>query len=255
MKPLYSLTALFLFLILSAIPASSPAKEVPGVTPADALMRLKTGNAAYVLGKARHPDQAAVRRKETAENGQKPFASILACSDSRVPPEILFDQGVGGIFVVRVAGNVAGTDEIGSLEYGTEHLGTPLLVVMGHTKCGAVTAAVKGGQAEGSIPALLEKIAPAIAEARKSATAEEELVPKAIKENVWKAIETVFTQSKIVRERVEKGELRVVGAIYDIASGEVKWLGPHPKQKELMESAASQAEEKNLSVGKVGVAK
>lgn len=241
MKPLHLSASLLLFLMLTTLPVFSPAEETPGLSPADALMRLKTGNAACLLGKAKHPDQTTARRKETAENGQKPFASLLSCSDSRVPPEIIFDQGIGDIFVIRVAGNVAGMDEIASLEYGIEHLGVPLLVVMGHSKCGAVTAAVKGGGVDGSIAALLEKIAPAVNEARKSTPTEEELIPKATVENVWQGIETCLTQSKIIRERIEKGELRVVGAIYDIASGEVKWLGPHPKQKELMESGGEKA--------------
>src|SRR5688572_3946938 len=108
------------------------------------LMLLKEGNARYASGKSQHPHLDAERRSSTVSQGQEPFATILACSDSRDPVELIFDRGVGDLFVVRVAGNVAGISELASVEYGVGHLNTPLLIVMGHTKCGAVTAVVKG---------------------------------------------------------------------------------------------------------------
>src|SRR5262245_28073525 len=125
-----------------------------GVGPEAALKMLQEGNARFVAGKARHPHEDQGRRNETA-SGQHPFASILSCSDSRDPVEVTFDEGVGDLFVVRVAGNVADTDEIASLEYGAEHLGTQLIAVLGHTKCGAVTAVVNEDKLGGSLPQLV----------------------------------------------------------------------------------------------------
>src|SRR5688572_4328071 len=131
----------------------------------DALTALKDGNTRYIAGKPIHPNQDAARRTTVAK-GQNPFATVLTCSDSRVPVELLFDQGLGDTFVVRVAGNVSDTDEVGSIEYGVGHLNTPLLVVMGHTSCGAVKAVLEGLQVHGSIPALVDNITPAIAQAK-----------------------------------------------------------------------------------------
>jgi len=115
--------------------------ETTGVSPKEAHDRLAQGNARYVAGKAKHPRQDAATRKHLT-SGQQPFATVLSCSDSRVPPELVFDQGIGDLFVVRVAGNIGGEDDLGSIEYAVEHLHTSLIVVMGHEKCGAVTAAL-----------------------------------------------------------------------------------------------------------------
>src|SRR5512143_4155712 len=106
-----------------------------GVSPDAALAMLQDGNARFAAGKPQHPHQDKARRVQTATKGQTPFATILSCSDARAPVELLFDQGVGDLFVVRVAGNVAGVDEIASMEYAADHLHTPLLVILGHSKC------------------------------------------------------------------------------------------------------------------------
>jgi len=217
-----------------AITSTTPAKDA--ITSDNAQSMMKNGNTRFLSGNKKHPNQGAERRKATADNGQKPFVTILSCADSRVVPELIFDQGIGDIFVVRVAGNVADTDEIGTVEYGVEHLGTPLLVVMGHTKCGAVSAVVEGAKVEGSIPALVDNIAPAANKARalnpdKSA---KDLIPFAIEENIWQSITDIFNGSEIVRDLVREKKLRVVGAVYDIESGRVKWLGRLNKESLLV---------------------
>ncbi|MFA6448675.1 MAG: carbonic anhydrase [bacterium] len=197
-----------------------------GVSPDAALSALKAGNARYVAGKSRHPNQNSARRKETAEKGQNPIAAVIGCADSRVPVEMLFDQGVGDVFAVRVAGNVSAPDEIGSVEYAVEHLGTPMIVILGHSKCGAVTAAVKGGELPGSIGQLVEHIKPAVEEAKRKnpGVDGDALVQPAIEANVRQAISDLMSKSAIVREAVKHGKLKVAGALYDIATGKVTWL-------------------------------
>ncbi|MGE4558151.1 MAG: carbonic anhydrase [Desulfovibrionaceae bacterium] len=188
---------------------------------AEALAMLKEGNARFVAGKAVHPRAASDRLAATA-SGQHPFATVLTCSDSRVPPEILFDQGVGDLFVVRVAGNVIGQDVQASIEYGVEHLHTPLLLILGHTHCGAVTAAVQAAEAEGAIPALLWKIQPAARWAK--AHGEGDVVERAIERNVQLSLQEIQFASPVTRTLIEQGKLKAVGAIYDLASGKVRWL-------------------------------
>ncbi|MBI5816745.1 MAG: carbonic anhydrase [Nitrospinae bacterium] len=201
-------------------------------SPDGALMLLKEGNDRYVSGKSTHPRQDAARRGEVAK-GQNPFAVILSCSDSREPVELIFDQGIGDLFIVRIAGNVADTDEIGSIEYGAGHLKSPLVVVLGHTKCGAVTAVVKGEKVHGSIPKLVDNIIPAAKKAKAAkldAKSTDEVVAEAIKTNVFQSIEDLLKKSGEVAELMKKGELKVIGAVYDIESGKIEWLGPHPEQ-------------------------
>lgn len=140
-------------LLINAAQAATP------LNSDTALAALKDGNARFVAGKPTRPNQDAARRTDVAK-GQNPFAALISCADSRVAPELVFDQGLGDLFIVRVAGNVANTDEIGSSEYGVEHLGAPLLVVLGHTKCGAVAAVMQGAEVHGNIPGAVKNIAP-----------------------------------------------------------------------------------------------
>jgi carbonic anhydrase len=202
----------------------------------EGLALLKEGNARFTSGTRTYPDQSAERRQDTAKNGQHPTAVVLTCSDSRVPAEHLFDAGLGDIFVIRVAGNVADTDEIATVEYGVEHLKAPLVVVLGHTKCGAVTAVVKGDKVGGNLPKLVDNIVPAAERAKKAKGGDfsEALLAAAIEENVWQSLEDLLTKSPIVPEMARKGEIRLLGALYDIESGVVHWLGEHPRQKELL---------------------
>jgi carbonic anhydrase len=233
-----ALLALVLLCALAApVPAAGPG---PGVSPDAALTLLQEGNAHFVAGKLKHPHQNQERRVQTATKGQAPFATILSCSDSRAPVELIFDQGVGDLFVVRVAGNVAGVDEIASMEYAAEHLHAPLLVIMGHSKCGAVTAVVENARLHGSMPSLAAKIRPAVYKTRR---AHQDLhgdafLAAAIKANVQQAMADVLIRSRIIKDLIKAGKLKVIGAIYDLESGKVEWLGPHPGEKELVEGKA-----------------
>lgn len=214
--------------------------DAPAMSADEAVKLLKEGNARYYSSQSQHPNVGLDRRSSTAAKGQQPFATILSCSDSRVPVEVLFDRGVGDIFVVRVAGNVANADETGSIEYAVDHLGTPVLIVLGHTKCGAVTAVVQGADLHGNIIPIGKAIFPAVVAAKKdnpSAT-EEALVSEAIRANVWQAIEDIFRTSPITVDRIKAGKLKVEGALYDIETGQVKWMGQHPKQDKLLSDKA-----------------
>lgn len=211
----------------SAGPAMPSAEEV--------IARLKEGNASFVAGKTQHPHQGLDRVRALAE-GQHPMATLLSCSDSRVPDELVFDQGFGDLFIVRVAGNVADTDELGTVEYGVDHLGTPLLVVLGHTRCGAVTAVATGAELHGHLPELVDNIQPAVAAERaKSPNADPKaLVEPAIVRNVLQSMADILVKSPLVRARVKSGRAHVVGALYRVEDGTVEWLGEHPDQVALM---------------------
>jgi len=204
--------------------------------PDEALRTLRDGNDRFTAGTPGHPRQDVARAAATARDGQFPLATVLSCSDSRVPVEIVFDAGIGDLFVVRVAGNVADVDEIGSIEYGVGHLGTPLLVVLGHSKCGAVTAVVTDAEVHGLIPPLVENIRPAAAAARQAFPdlAAADLVPEAIRANVWQTIDDICHNSPATRELLAAGKLMIVGAVYDLETGSVNWLGPHPDQGRLL---------------------
>lgn len=202
------------------------------------LSLLKEGNVRFVEGKSFHPNQEISRRTDLATAGQEPSATILACSDSRDPVELIFDRGVGDLFVVRVAGNVAGLSELATIEYGVTHLGTPLLIVMGHTKCGAVTAAAKNAELHGHLPSLINLIKPAVEKA-KASVPEEELVPRSIEFNVWQQVENIFAKSASVREFAAAGKVQIIGAVYDISTGKVQWLGQHPEIDRLLTEAKS----------------
>lgn len=212
------------------------------------LTLLKEGNIRYADGKSFHPNLESTRRTELAAAGQEPMATILACSDSRDPVELIFDRGVGDLFVVRVAGNVAGLSELATIEYGVTHLGTPLLVVMGHSKCGAVTAAVKGAELHGHLPSLISLIKPAAEKAKLSGT-EEDVVPRAIELNVWQQVENVLARSALIREHLAAGKVQIVGAVYDIATGKVQWLGQHPEMERLVAAAKSDSDKHEAEHG------
>lgn len=207
-RPMVTLTVLILAATVSAQPA-----------PTDPLTRLMAGNARFVAGKSVHANQDRARLTEVAK-GQKPFAMILSCADSRVPPEILFDQGLGDLFVVRVAGNIADSHALGSLEYGAQVLGARFLMVLGHEYCGAVDAAVKGGHAGGNIDSIIDVIAPAASRA-KADPDKTDLLNKAITENVREVLSAINKRSPALTAMAAKGELKIVGARYDLDSGDV----------------------------------
>ncbi|HQP52003.1 MAG TPA: carbonic anhydrase, partial [Syntrophorhabdaceae bacterium] len=181
-----------------------------------ALKRLIDGNNRYVSSKMAHPNQTENRRKEVIK-GQKPFAVIVGCSDSRIPPEIIFDQGIGDLFVIRVAGNIVDDVALGSVEYAVDHLGTKLVIVLGHGNCGAVTATVQGGEAHGHIGSIVRTIAPAVEKARAQTG---DLIDNAIKINVALVVDEIKSSS-IIKKMLEQDSVRVAGAYYDIDSGKV----------------------------------
>ncbi|RIK67332.1 MAG: carbonic anhydrase [Planctomycetota bacterium] len=229
------LTSILALLIL--IGCAAP--ERPIATARDAIEELKTGNERFAAGRARHPHSDRARRIDTAEHGQHPFAAVVGCSDSRVPVEIVLDQGLGDLFVIRVAGNVIATDETGSIEYVVEHLGIPLVVVMGHVHCGAVTAVLEGSHEHGSISELVGHIQPAVEKVRREhpGLSNEALVPFAVEQNVWHSIEDLIAHSDGVRGRITAGTLEVIGAVYDISTAKVRWLGRHPDEAALCRSS------------------
>ena len=188
------------------------------LSPDAALKKLLEGNQRFVQQKPIHPDQSKARLQEVAKM-QQPFATILSCADSRVPPEILFDEGIGDLFDVRVAGNVAIPEVIGSLEYAAVVLGSPLIMVLGHERCGAVTAAVKGGQLLGYIGTFVKAIEPALKNAKGKAG--DDSVDKAVIANVRYQIEELQRNSILLNQRMLENKLKIVGGRYDLDTGEV----------------------------------
>jgi len=193
------------------------AAEPTTVTADEALARLKAGNERFVTGRFLHPNEDADRRAEVAK-GQKPFAIIVGCSDSRVGPEVVFDQGLGDLFVVRTAGNVVDDIALGSIEYAVEHLGAPMILVLGHTRCGAVAAAVAGGEAHGHVGSVVEKIKPAVEETKGKAG---DAVDNAVRANVRNVVNQLRGAGPILSGLVKSGKLKVVGACYDLDTGRV----------------------------------
>ena len=174
----------------------------------DPLQQLIDGNARYVAAQLHHPHQEPERRITVAKK-QYPFAIILTCADSRVAPEIVFDQGLGDLFVLRVAGNIVDDAVIGSIEYAAEHLGSSLIVVMGHERCGAVDAAVKGGEVPGHIGSLVQAIHPAVVKAKGMSG---DLLDNSVRSNVEMVAGELKAGKPILAHLVEEGKLRVVGA-------------------------------------------
>ncbi len=179
---------------------------------------LIAGNKRFVAGNPTHPHQSASRREEMAQ-GQNPRVAVLSCADSRVSPEIIFDQGLGDLFVVRVAGNCANDAILGSLEYAVEHLGTQLIVVLGHNRCGAVTAACAGGEAPGHIASLVDALAPAVDNISASEAGRVDLVAQ---ENVRMTVKRLQSCGPILETFVRQGKLEVTGAFYDLDTGAVE---------------------------------
>jgi carbonic anhydrase len=195
--------------------------DQPSVAPAEAISKLKEGNGRYTSGNLQHPGQTAERRTELAKT-QHPFAAIVSCSDSRVPPEIVFDQGLGDLFVVRVAGNVINDEGMGSIEYTVDHLGTRLILVLGHQSCGAVKAAretiAAKGKAPGHIESLVRAIKPAV-----EATAKDDL-DATVKANVKNVVQALRSSTPILKAEVDSGKIQVVGGYYSLDTGAVTFL-------------------------------
>ena len=208
-------TSLFLVASIAALGAQQALPSADAV-----LAELKAGNAHFVAKKYEHPHQTAARQRALAAS-QSPHCAILTCADSRVPPELVFDQGLGDIFDVRVAGNTAGDDAVASLEYAAEHLHVPLIVVMGHTHCGAVSAAVEGGTLPGKLPGLISELRPAV---EQSAHEPGDRIENAVRGNVALVVKQLLAARPVLSELVATGKLRIVGAVYSLETGKVDWL-------------------------------
>lgn len=226
-----STIAAILLCISSGIKAEDlkHSKAEPAVTAEEAIKRLETGNALFVDNKLSHPHQDAARREAVAP-AQHPFAIVLGCADSRVSPEVIFDAGLGDLFVVRVAGNVADDQTLGSIEYAVLH-GAQLIVVLGHEECGAVAAAIKWTAAKnsaaaseiapGHILSLVEAIKPAV-EAKPGADA-----AAICKTNVLNVVKALQNSSPIIQDSVREKKVSVVGAYYNLHTGAVTFLDGH----------------------------
>jgi carbonic anhydrase len=214
--------AVALIITVNPARAADPAHpDGPTVAPAEAVSKLKEGNGRYTGGNLQHPGQTTERRAELA-NSQHPFAIILSCSDSRVPPEIVFDRGLGDLFVVRVAGNVIDDHALGSIEYAVDHLGVRLIVVLGHQSCGAVKAAKETIAAKGKAPAHIQSLVTAITPAVE-ATVHDDL-EATVKANVKDVVQALRSSTPILKPKVDSGDVRVVGAYYNLDSGAVTFL-------------------------------
>lgn len=216
MKCVWALAALVTLPVLGSDPPS------PSNMPADkALKRLMEGNRRFVQHREVHPDATIRRRKDLAKNGQHPFAIILGCADSRVPPELLFDQGLGDLFVIRDAGNIVDDDVLGSIEYAVEHLGVQLIMVLGHEQCGAVTAAVNGGEAPAHVKNIVDSIRPAV-DAVKNEPGDR--IHNCVVANARRVASQIRGSHPLLSELAGAGRLKVIAADYLLDTGKVVLL-------------------------------
>ena len=209
---------LCLAVILSTIP-SLAAGEGAGQSADSALTALKAGNERYIAHRLEHPGHT-LKRMQEVEEAQHPFAVILGCADSRVPPEIVFDQGLGDLFVVRVAGAVPDDEVIGSIEYAVEHLHVQLVVVLGHEKCGAVTAAAAVSEQANHMSSFLDGLKPFVREAERQPG---DLIHNAVCISVDRIAEALRASEPILENAVLENSVRIVGAHYDLHTGKVIW--------------------------------
>lgn len=232
MRKCTALAVLWLALCATAY-AASPGSPLPAD---EALLLLKEGNARHVSGNPIQALSGADYRVAAAKGWQRPAATVLACSDMLVPVASLFDLGPGGVFVIQVAGGLAGPTELGSIEYGAGRLGTPVVLVLGHDDCGLMDAALQYEKLPGQAAQITAQLKPAVAKAREwSPTASgQELLQKSVKAGVWQTMETVLRKSQLVREQVQNGQALLLGAILTSTTGQVAWLGQHPEQGKIL---------------------
>jgi carbonic anhydrase len=205
--------------IVPLLAFSAQAADKPSLTAEQAFQRLKDGNERFAADRRENKDAGPDRRKELTA-GQHPFAIVLSCSDSRVPPEIVFDQGLGNLFVVRVAGNVSEPFALGSIDYAVEHLHVPLIVVLGHEKCGAVAAALAENKPEGNLGKLIAEVRVA----ENLSANKDKALTDSVENNARFQAKMLTERSEVVREHVEQKKLQVVAGVYDLATGKVRWL-------------------------------
>ena len=219
------LTLALLLLFASTVLAGGTA----GLDAEESLKKLMDGNRRFVSETYDRGDISPGRRAEISK-GQRPFAVIVDCSDSRVVPEFIFDQGLGDLFVIRTAGNIVDDIAIGSVEYAVKHLGVRLVLVLGHDDCGAVKATVAGGKAEGHIDAILQAIRPAVAVAMQKPG---NLLDNAIAQNVDMVINRLQSAQPILAQALQTGDVRIVGGVYHLKDGSVDWRLPLSLQQSL----------------------
>ena len=219
------LTLALLLLFASTVLAGGTA----GLDAEESLKKLMDGNRRFVSETYDRGDIGPGRRAEISK-GQRPFAVIVDCSDSRVVPEFIFDQGLGDLFVIRTAGNIVDDIAIGSVEYAVKHLGVRLVLVLGHDDCGAVKATVAGGKAEGHIDAILQAIRPAVAVARQKPG---NLLDNAIAQNVELVVHRLQSAQPILAQALQTGDVRIVGGVYHLKDGSVDWRLPLSLQQSL----------------------
>ncbi|GAA2475340.1 carbonic anhydrase [Winogradskya humida] len=211
-------------LLTGATPAGAAAAEDPAVTPTAALGRLLAGNRRFVAGHARHPHQGLQDLHDLA-TGQHPFAITIGCADSRVSPEVLFDQGLGDIFDNRVAGNIVDDLLLGSIEFAVEEFGSPLIVVLGHERCGAINATINaitsGGTAPGHIGAIVDALRPIVEPVLSHPG---DVIDNAVRANIEAQAAELVRRSALIAEHIAAGQVRVVGARYDLDNGHVTLL-------------------------------
>ncbi len=218
-KLLITAILLSLFLIVSFAEAKSKCNKIE-MDAKESLQKLKEGNERFIRTNYKHPHQSKYRRFEVLK-GQHPFAVIITCSDSRVPPDIIFDQGLGDLFVIRNAGNVSDEHVIASVEYAVCHLGIPLVVVMGHQSCGAVTAALQDSKDSIHITNLVNSIKPAVRMARKK---KGDLLDNSIRKNVEIVVDELRSSRPIIANLVKKSSVKVMGAYYHLDTGKVDFI-------------------------------
>jgi carbonic anhydrase len=212
-----SFRSIFLISVLATFATQLSAQSI---TPEEAIVRLQEGNVRFASGKSLRPNQTVERIKQLS-TGQNPFAIIMSCSDSRVPSEIVFDQGLGDLFIVRTAGQVSSYASWGSMEFAVAVLGAKLIVVMGHTKCGAVAAACKVPEVPGHIVTLINAIKPA---AEKALNLPGEHIENSVKVNVAMQVQMLRSLEPVFAKRVRSGELQIIGGVYDLDTGKVEFL-------------------------------
>jgi carbonic anhydrase len=202
------------------VPQQASASEALETNADKALQKLMEGNKRYVDFKRAYPDQDQVRLKVVAQ-AQHPFAVVLGCADSRVPPELLFDQGLGDLFVIRVAGNILDDGTLASIEFATAELGVPLVMVLGHERCGAVKATLEGGKIPGHISRLVEAIKPALEVAKNQPG---DKLDNAVRANIRMVVGQIKSSTPILADLAKKGKIKVVGGRYDLDTGAVEML-------------------------------
>lgn len=215
------------FALAASISMASSSVAKPAVSAEKALVNLKDGNKRYISHKMKGTKLCDAPSRQKLAATQSPYAIIVSCSDSRVPPEIIFDAGLGELFVVRVAGNVADPVGLGSIEYAVEHLGATLIVVLGHERCGAVTATVDAqGAPEGNIGAIIKNIAPAAEKAKVIAhgKGKSEVVECAVDENIKHVAAAIVQRSSVIAALVEKKKVKIIPGKYDLDDGKVNWF-------------------------------